>query len=276
MHEGSQEGLTIGAFARRSRLSPKALRLYEATGLLVPESVDVHNGYRRYSARQLSDARFIRMLRHIDMPLALVGEVVAAPRERRDALIREYWSAVDARHERQRALAEHLDNNLSTGKDDYPMVDIETRLVPEQLVLIEQAHVTAEKLPAWIGQALSRQHEQAARVGGAAGIPLVIYHGEVTEDSDGPVEACTPVDPARAAELEAPTRVEPAHREAYLSITKSQVRYPDIMAAYDAVESWIAQKGLTVAGSPREVYFADFETASPDDLVVDIAFVIAG
>lgn len=269
------ETLTIGAFARRSRLSPKALRLYEAANVLVPASVDEHNGYRRYAESQLADARFIRMLRRIDMPLAQVATVVVAPREQRDALIRDYWSSVEARHQRQRALAEHLDNTLSDGKDDYPMAQITTRLVPEQLVLTEQAHVTADKLPGWIGQALWRQHEAAAGIGGVAGIPIVIYHGEVTEDSDGPVEACTPVDPARAAELDAATRLEPAHREAFLTITKAQVRYPDILSAYDAVESWIARNGHTVTGSPREVYFADFETAAADDPVVDIAFVIA-
>ena len=38
--------LTIGAFARASRLSPKALRLYDELGLLRPASVDPVSGYR--------------------------------------------------------------------------------------------------------------------------------------------------------------------------------------------------------------------------------------
>ncbi|MBO0744948.1 MAG: MerR family DNA-binding transcriptional regulator, partial [Candidatus Dormibacteraeota bacterium] len=38
--------LTIGAFSRRSRLSMKALRLYERVGLLSPARVDPENGYR--------------------------------------------------------------------------------------------------------------------------------------------------------------------------------------------------------------------------------------
>ena len=274
--DASDDSLTIGVFARRSRLSPKALRLYEANGVLVPASVDDITGYRRYAERQLADARFVRMLRHLDMPLAQVAVVVAAPRQQRDALVREYWSGVEARYTRQRALAAHLDNTLLEGKDEYPMAEVTTREIPEQLVLTEQTHVTAEKLPGWIGQALWRQHEQVAAVGGPAGVPLVIYHGEVSEDSDGPVEACTPVDPARVGEITGPTRIEPAHREAYLTITKAQVRFPDILSAYDAVESWIARNGHTIVGSPREVYFADFASAEADDPVVDIAFLIAG
>ena len=37
--------LTIGAFARAARLSPKALRLYDELGLLRPARVDPDSGY---------------------------------------------------------------------------------------------------------------------------------------------------------------------------------------------------------------------------------------
>jgi len=49
--------LPIGVFARRSRLSAKALRLYDEMGLLVPADVDPENGYRRYRESQLATAR---------------------------------------------------------------------------------------------------------------------------------------------------------------------------------------------------------------------------
>ena len=41
--------LTIGEFARESRLSPKALRLYDQLGLLRPCRVDEWTGYRYYA-----------------------------------------------------------------------------------------------------------------------------------------------------------------------------------------------------------------------------------
>jgi DNA-binding transcriptional MerR regulator len=49
--------LTIGAFARASRLSPKALRLYDDLGLLRPVEVDPASGYRFYDPAQLDRAR---------------------------------------------------------------------------------------------------------------------------------------------------------------------------------------------------------------------------
>jgi protein phosphatase len=40
------ETLSIGEFARRFRLSPKALRLYDQMGLLLPARVDAASGLR--------------------------------------------------------------------------------------------------------------------------------------------------------------------------------------------------------------------------------------
>ncbi|MFD2119860.1 MerR family transcriptional regulator [Streptomyces cirratus] len=72
--------LSSGEFARRSRLSPKALRRSnERQGLLVPDEVDAANRYRRYRARRLADARLIVWLRRLDMPLADVARVLAGP-----------------------------------------------------------------------------------------------------------------------------------------------------------------------------------------------------
>ena len=49
--------LSIGAFARATRLTPKALRLYDELGLLPPAFVDQASGYRFYDPAQLERAR---------------------------------------------------------------------------------------------------------------------------------------------------------------------------------------------------------------------------
>jgi protein phosphatase len=57
------EEMSIGEFARRSRLSPKALRLYDGRGLLSPARVDELSGYRYYEDAKLHQARLIATLR---------------------------------------------------------------------------------------------------------------------------------------------------------------------------------------------------------------------
>jgi hypothetical protein len=100
----------------------------------------------------------------------------------------------------------------------------------------------------------------------------VVYHGEVNHDSDGPAEVCVPVDPDAAEKLDAPTRAEPAHREAYVRITKAQVGFPQILSAFDEVSRWLTAEGHSTAQAPREVYFADWDAAKPDDEVCDVAY----
>ena len=51
------EQISIGEFARRSRLSLKALRLYDKRGVLVPARVDRASGYRYYDTAQLDQAQ---------------------------------------------------------------------------------------------------------------------------------------------------------------------------------------------------------------------------
>ena len=70
--------LSVGRFAQAAGLSRKALRLYDQLDILVPDYVDPESGYRYYSPDQLEKARFIRLLRAMEMPLSDVRRVLAA------------------------------------------------------------------------------------------------------------------------------------------------------------------------------------------------------
>jgi protein phosphatase len=107
--------LTIGEFARASRLSAKALRLYDELGLLRPAVVDPGNGYRRYAPEQLERARLVAWLRRVGMPLAEIRNVVELP-EGQAGAVRDYWRRVEADTEARRRLAADLVEHLS-GKD---------------------------------------------------------------------------------------------------------------------------------------------------------------
>ncbi len=61
--------LTIGAFARLGGVSPRALRHYEAVGILLPASIGPTNGYRRYRADQLTTLQRIQALQDLGLSL---------------------------------------------------------------------------------------------------------------------------------------------------------------------------------------------------------------
>jgi DNA-binding transcriptional MerR regulator len=266
--------LSIGVFARRSRLSMKALRLYDRLGVLKPADVDPESGYRRYRESQLAGARLVVMLRRLDMPLTQVAEIVAAPGPAAVEQLTSYWDACERRAAGQRELVAHIQSRLAGEEGRFGCGEVQQREVPEQLVLTEQRHVQVEELPSWIESAMGRLLVHARRLGGVVGAPFVVYYGEVNEDSDGPAEACVPIDLARERTADAAVRREPAHREAFVRLTKAQVAFPQILSAYDGVTGWVSSQGLAIAGSPREVYFTDFISAGPSDEVCDVALPI--
>ena len=111
--------LTIGAFARASRLSPKALRLYDELGLLRPVRVDTCSGYRYYSPDQLEQARLVAWLRRIGMPLAKIAEITGLPRAEVAAEVTAFLAVLKADLSERTGLALDLIRYLSGS--DVPM-----------------------------------------------------------------------------------------------------------------------------------------------------------
>ncbi len=80
--------MPIGTLARLSRLSVKALRYYDAEGLLPPAWFDPASGYRYYRREQVRVAASIALLRSLDVPLATIRDLLATgdPARRRELL----------------------------------------------------------------------------------------------------------------------------------------------------------------------------------------------
>jgi DNA-binding transcriptional MerR regulator len=266
--------MSISVFARRSLLSLKALRLYERMGLLTPVEVDPRNGYRVYDESQLGRARLIVMLRRLDMPLAQIAQVLGASDAAAARLLADYWDGVEQRLAGQRELASYLQRMLAREEGKLDMFDIAVRDIPDQLVLTEKQHVTIGKFPGFMEEASGRLIAAALELGGLTGHVYVVYHGQVDEDNDGPVEVCVPIHHDRDRVDGIQMRFEPAHREAFSVLRKAQFQYPQILAAYDAVAKWCDDNANGIAGPAREVYYPGFPTAGPDEEVAELAYPI--
>jgi DNA-binding transcriptional MerR regulator len=265
--------LTIGEFAQQTRLTAKALRLYDEIGLLRPDAVDPSNGHRRYGAGQVRPARLIGMLRGADLSLAEIGSLLADLDKNRDlaaARLDRHLIELEARHTSRRFLIRHVHAMLR--EEDRPMFSIQTRHVPAQRVMSIQRRLRAPETDTFVQEAKAAF---ADHLDGAlpAGPFTLIFHGVVDHESDGPLEAVLACpDDVQATDLIG-IRTEPAHDEAFTTITKAQWDYPAILAAYDAVASSpeaIARPGSRL--SCREVYVAEPEAISDDELICDIAY----
>jgi DNA-binding transcriptional MerR regulator len=264
------ELMTIGEFAARTRLSPRALRLYDQLGLVVPVHVDGNSAYRFYAEDQVERARLVGLLRRLDMPLSVISSVLdAGPADAAQA-IAVYWEQVEAATAERRALVRYLQETL-LGKD-VTMYTVETRRMPDRTLLALSRHVTLDEAEEFFSDAIARLRAAGRGVEGIGGCPFLVFYGEVSADSDGPVELCRPVAPGTHGQAgsDIQARIERAHDEAYIRLPKKDMSWPAMLPAHDALQHWVAGQRREPTGPPRQVLIADQRTAGPDTLVCDL------
>jgi DNA-binding transcriptional MerR regulator len=271
------EEVSIGEFAKRSRLSVKALRLYDELAVLVPARVDEASGYRYYDAAQLEAARLVAMLRQLGLPLAAIKELLVCDPVDIAERIAAHWQEVESAHDARRALADYLVNRLS-GKRSV-MYEVATREMPERSLLCLKRNV--DEQGAW---ALGKEFIAVLRerplpkMEGREGAMFTIYWGEVSADSDGPVEMCKPIPKSDAQALashypELSLRTEPAHCEAYVALPNDALPAgpggnPAVQwqLASESLQAWAAEQGI----EPESLAFR------PEDLGVRITYLASG
>uniref|UniRef100_J1S4F9 Ser/Thr phosphatase n=2 Tax=Streptomyces auratus AGR0001 TaxID=1160718 RepID=J1S4F9_9ACTN len=200
--------LTIGAFARASRLSPKALRLYDELGLLAPARVDPHSGYRHYAPAQLERARLVAWLRRLGMPLARIREVCELAPAAAAGTVAAYWAQVEADTAARRDLAAFLIDQLK--RKDTEMTAPRTPLTMRCAALTDRGLVRpANQDAAYAGPRLLAVADGYGPRGGPAATAAidalkVLEHQDPTsEDLPGALEEA-----ARRAHRAAPSADE--------------------------------------------------------------------
>ena len=259
----------IGEFASRSRLSARALRIYDELGLLAPARVDEDSGYRFYEPGQLRQARLIASLRQLHFPLAEIKAILPLEPAQTAERVRQFWAATESKHSSLRALATYLIDELS-GKRSV-VYEVKTREIPERSLLCVKRNVTGEKAAWAFGKEFIAvlRHYKFPQVEGRAGAFFQIFWGEVSEDSDGPIEWCRPVpeDQAEALAARCPEltlRAEPAHGEAFVPIGDGQLGGADWQVGSRSLEAWsdqqqhnvdvrLASLGLRITYLPSEI-----------------------
>lgn len=260
--------LPIGQFARLARLSVKQLRHYGELGLLEPAYVDPDSGYRYYRASQARVALSIGLLRSLDVPLAVIGEVLAgalgALDEVRDSLEEEL-----AR--RSRTLAS-LERVMTHG---LPAAVVRVVSEPARRVAVVREVAAG---PREIGRATSAA---VARVVAAVrGLPSWAP-GEPAEGAGIQLVGLFPMDLGEVVEVEvacvlaAGVASPGGVREGLLPGGRFAGAthvgpYDQIGLTVHAVLAWCAERRLRVGGPIREVYVSDPAVTPADELVTEV------
>ena len=249
--------LSIGAFASLTRLSLKALRLYDQLNLLHPRWVDPQTSYRYYGEDQLIRARMIRNMREMDMPLATIRQVLAALADsptQAEALASEYAEMREQQAGQIRAQVTHFIQQIR--QEQIPMsFEVNVTSIPTQQVLSQTHHIKASKLDETILKTIetfrSLLAEQKLE---AASAPFGIFHGAINEQEDGPLEICLPVNGTVKGSGKIQVKQVQGGQAACVMTVGPETDFPVILGAYDAAADWIQKNGHEMAEPPREVW----------------------
>ncbi|MEC4018497.1 heavy metal-responsive transcriptional regulator [Streptomyces sp. H27-D2] len=105
--------LTVGRVAKQAGLSPKAVRLYEANGLIDPAERTAA-GYRSYPEKALPELHFIRQAQALGLSLKEIKRILdlqrqgAQPCDLVTSLLDEHLAEIDRRIEDLQTLRETL------------------------------------------------------------------------------------------------------------------------------------------------------------------------
>lgn len=255
-----KELFSIGGFANLTGLSFKALRLYDQLAIFQPRHIDPQTGYRYYGVDQLPGARMIRIMREIDMPLATIRQIldsVSADAESMfgtELLIKEYVEMREKQVEQIRSQIHQLIQLIH--QEVYPMsLNVEIKEIASQQVLSITSHVKVDKLDLTIKQSLDtfQQLLQEQEIE-PADSPFGIFHGQINEQQDGPIEICLPVNGNVKAGKNIVVKTLSGGNAATVMMVGAQCDFPAILGAYDAATDWIQKNGYDMAEPPREVW----------------------
>jgi DNA-binding transcriptional MerR regulator len=251
--------LSIGDFSRMTFLTVKALRHYDEVGLLKPARKDPSSGYRYYRPEQVAQARLIRRLRDLELPVDDVRTVLAAPDgATRNAVMAEHLDRMSRQLEEVQETVDSLRRMLS----DHVEVGITYRDEPATMVLAIRGHVDGDSAVAWWIEAFTELHRLLRTAGiRRTGPDGAEFPTEFFTDGEGELVAFVPVDrvPSLAGRAEAVTR--PAVRYAVALHDGPMV---DLDGAYAAVGRTVADRAIASEGPVVERYLP---LGDPDDLL---------
>ncbi|GAA4828912.1 MerR family transcriptional regulator [Luteimicrobium xylanilyticum] len=283
---GSRSGLvTIGEFSRMTHLTVKALRHYDAQGVLVPHHVDDATGYRSYSVTQVPLAQVVRRLRALGMPLDEVGSVVGTDDvTERTARIAEHLDRMEKQLDEVRGAVDTLrallgieaspddpapasgrtfDHLLDADTTDAAGGEVEFRLEPATWALAARARLSLA-MAGWTADAYAAIDATVQAVGAEqSGVHGALFYPDLFEREQGTLVAYVPVTERPAPDAlaalagtgDGSVEVRPVHlRATEVAVMLHRGTCADIDWTYGALGSYVARRALGVDGPIRETF----------------------
>ncbi|MEM9818823.1 MAG: MerR family transcriptional regulator [Cyanobacteria bacterium P01_D01_bin.6] len=244
----------IGDFSRLSRVSVRALRLYDQMGLLKPFQVDPFTGYRYYSAEQLSRLNQIVAFKDLGFSLEQITELLndnIPPAQIRGMLrlkqaeVQQLIEGEQTRLKRIEARLQQIEQSDSASPYDVILKQAAAQSVAAIRDVLpicsDIKHLHAELKD-------GLRHPQVEVVG----FPQTLWHDAEYRVNNVDAEAVVPVSHSFSGSGRVKSYVLPEVQQ--MACTIHHGSYDTLVQAFNALLHWIEANNYQVAGSNREIY----------------------
>ncbi|SMF84908.1 DNA-binding transcriptional regulator, MerR family [Paenibacillus uliginis N3/975] len=270
--------LSIGEFSKICEVSTKTLRYYDEIGLIHPDEINLENGYRYYSIRQLKKMLFINRLKSYHFSL---DEIKAILESEEDQSEENLYSALNRkRREIQEQLnafeytLKQMSNDILNLEKGIPMMsyldNIEVQLVETQPmnILYMRQMMSSDDYALGYGKYFRRLYEKIATEKlTLLGTPMTIYHSPEYNPIGNDTEFAIPIEETVKGTRDLPGGL----------CAKSVVKgsYAELTSVYAKLREWVENKGYDLVKSPYEVYVTDPNQATvPEDMITEVYFPV--
>lgn len=271
--------LRIGDFSRLSQVSIKALRHYDALGLLPPAHIDPHTNYRYYTVEQLPRLNRILALKDLGLALDQIAPLLdddLTPAQI-EALLRQKQAEIESRIAaeavRLARVRARLDQIQREGA--LPAVEVVIKAVePQPVLAIRQ--VVADYAASGALFARLTAYLRARGVDPLAGGPwLMLYFDEGYQEQDPDLMVAAPLARPLPDGLtgtdDAAVQLLTLDGVAQMVCAVHRGPYEALGATYTELLRTIATNHFHIAGPHRHVYLrAVAQGAAPDDFLTEV------
>ncbi|MCD2193708.1 MerR family transcriptional regulator [Actinomycetospora endophytica] len=259
--------LSIGEFATVTHLSVKTLRHYHDEGLLVPEQVDPHSGYRYYSPDQIPTAQVIRRFRDLDMPVREIARLLGTDVDGRAGMITDHLARLERR---LAATTEAVGALRRLLTPDPPRLEVVHRREPARRVVAVSEEVRRADVLRWYSGAMAEIDAVVPRAL-RTGPPGGQYDNALFTHGAGRATVFVPAD-RDVAEGRVRSITLPARE---LALTVHRGPHDDIDVTYGALGAHLAEHALRLDGPVHENYLVGpRDTADSDAWRTEIGWPV--
>jgi len=270
--------IPIGRFSQITRLSKKALRLYDEKKILNPAIKDDLTGYRYYSIEQIELGLKIKFLSWIGFGLNEIKLILEAIKNDEEAGIDEMFSRklkdIEIEIEKLTRLKDVLVGKTKIADLLIGVSEPSVKMISSLRVLSKREigtyEITINKIINELRSQILNKKNQQEHVK-IKGPPIYICHDKSYKEKNADIEVAFPISGRISVDEGFNVKNLPSEKVIYVICKGS---YSNLDSGYMKIFNHATRNGLIVIGPSRQIYLTNPKVKSGTELITEIQLPI--